>query len=324
MVETVTLNAAAITSLNAATAAWTVGAAVTTGSGGSSAAGTFQRVLRASGATAVTPATELVLQVCGGGSNPPPTPTPVKAAFLDTGYFLRAVDNTGAAVQSLRFESPAGEHQGYLTGNQAIGTAPAITNIERRSYFAFDLAARTAPATAAKLRLWVSKPGPANGNTGCYTSADAMETFALQSVDMFTLAQIQAVKANDTANHAVNVPVWTDLGDGDELGTAVFTAACETTDLVVSPNGTNPSVDCSTAAAPCGKWQEITLNAAALAKINATTGQWVFGGRISTIGSPTTGERHEWLFGGALVDMKSTSTVFPDFDTPAPELELTL
>ena len=229
-----------------------------------------------------------------------------------------------STLQSFRFQStaPRTSHQSYLTGNQNTGTAGNTTHIERRSYFAFDLSGISGNITGATLRLWVWKPALANGNTGCYTSADAQETFALHSVGSHTAADIAAVPFNVTAPNDVDDQVWTDLGDGSELGSIVVTENCETLDLVVSPTATDPNADCSLADTPCGKWVEVALNATALSELNAATGNWVTGGRLSSINAPATGERREWLHAGTLVDLESTSASFPDFDTPAPELAL--
>jgi hypothetical protein len=272
-------------------------------------------------------------EICLGGVCQLPPPVVLNAAFVDTGYFVAQTSvNTGTVLGALHFQSaaPRTDHQSYFTGNQNAGAATNPSNVERRSYFVFDVSAASAGGRvvqSAVLRLWAWKPGASNGNTGCFTSTNPEETFALHSVSSHSAADVMNAPFNQGAVGAgdLDLPIWTDLGDGAELGSSVFTVECEQNPgLIPSPTATNQSVDCSLPDTPCGKWIEVPLNATAASQIQFAAGPWVFGGRVASIAAPTSGERREWLHSGTAVDLPSDQSAFPDFLTPAPQLIVTL
>ena len=303
-VETIQLNGVALQNLNQEIAAgdgiWSIGGSLTTGA--ATAFGATERVFRGSDDSGGSgpPATELVLTV---------EPTVVSAA--DTGYFLRAFNAGGTTLQSFHF-AVGDTHQTYFTGNQNIPAG----DIERRAYFIFDLSG-VGTVSAATLRIWAWAPALANGGAGAYQSPDPSETLGIFSLDDFTAADIQNAPFNQVTDHTVDVPIWTDLGDGTSYGSRVYTVADETTDLIPSP--TAPlSTDCSAADAPCGRWLDVPLNGAAVSAISGASGLWAIGASVTTISGAASVT--EWLNSGTLVDLQSSSPVFPEFLTPQPQL----
>jgi hypothetical protein len=248
----------------------------------------------------------------------------ISASLVDNGNYLHAFAANGVALRSQHFEGGnVGDRQFTLTGDQQ-GFIPGVGNFtsSRRGYFAFDLSGKTDTVTSAIFRVWGWAPN--NGpevSSGVYGSADASETLQLYSVDNHSVSQVVNAPYNDNSNHAVDVPIWEDLGSGTVYGSREFTAADgQAPGLIASP--LSSTTDCS-APAPgdaCGRWIDFELNAAALADINAATGDWVFGTAISTIDGGSQGTS-EQLLSGAPVDLSNPA--IPDFRQPAPQLFLT-
>lgn len=163
---------------------------------------------------------------------------------------MRAYDAADATLQSFHWESPANEHQSYFVGNQNLSAANA--NIDRRSYFSFDVGS-ISQATDATLRFWAWQSATANNNSGAFTSSDPTETMEFYSVDSFTASDVINAPFNATTDHTLDVPIWTDLGDGTLLGSRLFSEADETSDLIPSPT-TDPTIICGGANTACGKW----------------------------------------------------------------------
>ena len=240
----------------------------------------------------------------GGGGSGGGTPTEVSAPFVDAGQFVvQRNASTGALTGSQRFGN-ASSYQSLLVGQQAT--------VERRSYIAFDVSGVEGAVSAATLRIWGWKPFTLNANTGLYNSVHDEETFVLQSVDSYTVANIQAQAFAQSALGDGDEDIFADLGDGTLFGSIVLTPADETTDLIPPPGG-DPSVDCSEAEAQCGKWVAISLNAAALTAINASVGEFILGGSVSSIA----GTQLQQVFGGSQIDNAQVAT-------PAPQLILTV
>ncbi|MCG8554364.1 MAG: hypothetical protein MJD61_03615 [Proteobacteria bacterium] len=249
----------------------------------------------------------------GDASNGDGGATAPTAVFVDTGYYVH-VFSSSATLQSAHWQSPAGEHQSYFVGNQNV---PAF-DVERRAYFVFELSGSLSEVASATLQLWVWQPATANANSGAYTSGDAAETLELYSVDSFTPQQVMEAPFNQENDHSLDVPIWTDLGDGTLLGSRVYTVQDEQVGLMPSPTA-GQGVACG-ADSPCGKWVQIALGAEGVASLKAAGGQWALGARLGTIG-PNANSK-EWVNNGTLVDLASTKSVYPAFVTPAPRLYL--
>lgn len=275
-----------------------------------------ERVFRGSNDTETTtqPPTKLILTVQPASCEP----QPVALTPDDLGYYLRGYDTANQQVlQSFHFESPAQEHKLYPIGNHNLNNPFLGTgNIERRAYFVFNVA-NVSTAVSAKLRIWGWQPSQANVNSGVYSSPDPSETVGLFEVQT-PASEVIGAPFNDKFNHQVDVPIWTDLGDGLSYGERVFSLADATTDLVPSPT-TDPNTDCTRPeGGPCGKWLEFDLNANAIAAINAASGQWTIGAALTTIDE--TPSVKEWTNNGVIVDLSPSKSSYPDYLTPEPQL----
>ena len=246
----------------------------------------------------------------------------VAAPFVDTGYFLHAYNAT-ITLQSFRFQSPPPheEHRSYFIGLHYRRAGDV--HVARRAYFVFDVSEITSTPTSATLRIWGSNPHDRNQMSGAYESPDPSETVALFSV-VTPVADVLRAPFDDDSVHTVDLPIWEDLGDGDVLGSRVYTVADENTDLIPNPNE-DPGVDCSLSASSCGKWLEFELTSAALAEIADADGEWIFGMALTTIDptlEPGATEKKEWVNNGILTDLHPDKMI-DRFRAPEPQLIVT-
>lgn len=256
----------------------------------------------------------------------------VSVPFVDAGYFSHVISNLdNSTLQSKRFTSANGngDHQFMLTGPQ--GTS-IFTN-DHHSYLIFDLTAVDVTVTAARLRIWVWTE---NGNeiVAGLLRSDSSEIFQLRSVDNYSAVEIMSVPFDDTSNHTLDVPIWTDLGDGELYGEIEITALHELgmevdennvvvgSGLSASPHpfAITSDLECADGAHPgeaCGRWLEIDLTGA-LFDLNAQDGLFVIGGSTTEDFGITVIRQ---VLSGTVFD--STSS-FQSFRTVRPELLLTL
>ncbi|MEM7543497.1 MAG: hypothetical protein AAF384_18210 [Pseudomonadota bacterium] len=250
----------------------------------------------------------------------------LEAPFVDTGYFLyrTAIDPMSGQVvqeQSFRFEvGIGGGHQIGLTGHEGGLFLGLEILTERRTYLIFDLSNIDGQVTQAILRIWGWGPNPVIGGSGVYASADVEETYRIYQVDSHDPATILNAPFNDVQNHTLDKPIWQDLGDGAIYGARSFTSADNLPPgFMPSPTSTDPNLDCSDPLnGPCGRWYDIALNGAALEELSQTGGQIIFGGALdftNAVGGQ--------LFGGNWSDLPPSSSLHPDWITPAPQLILT-
>jgi predicted Zn-dependent peptidase len=242
----------------------------------------------------------------------------VRVPAVDVGGFV--VSTSPAAQTSARFANADGEHQSWL----AARAVDENTESEQRPYFMFSIPEEVglvAPV-AATLRLWVATPSPAEGILGVYDSPAPSETFVLHSVvspPSFVLElPFNAAIAGDADDS-----IFVDLGDGPTLGERIFTPADALPPGLVPAPLADPSLDCMllSASAPCGRFIDIPLNAAALVEIAAHAGsQWLMGGRL--IEAPDASGRHA-VGDGVAADLSAQN--HPDlvsFTPPLPALIL--
>lgn len=286
-----------------------------------SGTGELERVFRGtdeSGGT-IQPTAKLVLTIkpdsCGADTralNP-----------VDLGYYLRGFDTTKNRVeQSFHWESPDREHRTYPVGNLNIDAPLAGSgNIERRSYFVWDVSGIT-DAVSAKVRIWTYQPSLANAFSGGYTSDDPSETVGLFALENHTPQQVMEAPFNDKFKHDVDIPIWEDLGEGTLYGERVYTVDDELVGLSPSYRA-DQSISCNPVVedpgAPCGKWLEFTLNQNGISAINATNGQWGMGMAMTSI-EPAF-RKKEWTNNGSFVDLAPRKTgIYPTYLAPAPQL----
>ena len=143
----------------------------------------------------------------------------------------------------------------YLVGDAA--STPGIPRQINRNFFVFDLSDVIGEITGASLNLF----NPANG----FSSQDAFENYAVFDVttDITTLI-------THTTGQVEGVAIYNDLGSGTQYGAHIATTADDNAVVTVS------------------------LNAAALAALNQTSGLFAFGGAITTLDQV---ENNEYLFG---------------------------
>lgn len=247
------------------------------------------------------------------------TAASVSATFVDSGVFTHLVDMDGASPdRATRFISKngSGDYQFNLAGSDttSFSFGGFSVNIQetRNNYFMFDVSAVTEEVTAATFRFWGAGPG-------VLRSAHDL-TLQLNSVDNYSASDIMNTPfAGDPASDvAWNISILNDLGDGSIYGSRLITAADgENPGLMPSPFASPGNTDCSDPTnAICGRWLEVTLNADALADINATTGIFMFGGSVpDTIGVGT-----EQIMSQTAFDLST----HPEHRTPLPHLELTV
>jgi hypothetical protein len=151
--------------------------------------------------------------------------------------------------------------QNFLTGQ--------FERVERRSFFAFDLASVAGTVTAAKLRLF--NPEVSQFLHG-YVSPDPSETLAFW--DATTLAA-------SLLDGSAGVAGFADLGSGTLFGTRSVSAV---------DNGTVIEID---------------LNADALAALNAAAGgDFVLGGSLTSLG----GTADQYVFGFSMANFVADHT----------------
>jgi len=224
--------------------------------------------------------------------------------------------------------NPGGSHEGILMGNErfdiTVGEVHQLFDISRRIYFAYDLSDITDTVTAAKLRIWGWAPNQDGIMQGVYRSLDPSETLTMFKIDNHTASEIIEAPFMDTDNHDLDFPIWQDLGDGTAYGSIDITNADTINPgLIPSSHPNANTTDCSgnvplPADRACGRWIEIDLNAAALADINATTGDWITGGALTSIDYHPT----EQLFAGSPSDFLHDGQ-FSHLTAPKAQLILT-
>lgn len=241
---------------------------------------------------------------------------------VDVGYYARAkTSDTNQVVQSFHYQSPAKEHKAMPVGNRNLSIPGLGTgNIETRAYSVWNVS-EIDNAVSAKLRIWGWQPSLANNFSGAYTSDDASETISLFSLDSHTADQIISAPYEDDFNHALDVPIFEDLGQGTLYGERVHTLNDELVGLVPAFRA-DPNTVCDPVSqdpgAPCGKWLEYELNADALAAINASNGLWTMGHAMTSIDANPS--QIEWTNNGLLIDMAPKKQSFPSYLSPAPQL----
>lgn len=283
--------------------------------------GEIERVFRGTDGTSGVPkpATRLVITIkpdsCGSNV--------VALNPVDVGYFTRGFNtDTNQVQQSFHYESPDKEHKAMPVGNLNIDNfILGKGNIERRPYSVWNVAGIN-NAVSAKLRIWNWQPSLANNFSGAYTSDDPSETVSLFSLDNFTPEQVINAPFEDDFNHTLDVPIFEDLGSGTLYGERVHTIDDELVGLGPAFRA-DPATSCSPViedpGAPCGKWLEYDLNAAAIAAINATNGTWGIGHALTTISANPL--QKEWTNNGILIDLAPRKTgVYPAYLTPEPQL----
>jgi hypothetical protein len=143
-----------------------------------------------------------------------------------------------------------GTHTGS-NNNYIVGQASGLP--EFRDYVTFGLGAETPTIIGAELRLYNPTPG--------YSSTDLTETYTLFDVSSSPLV----LDTTRLSGDATGIGIFNDLGSGTVFGTRIVSAA---------DNSTNVG---------------ITLNAAAVAALNAAIGSTVsFGGAITSLAGTTT------------------------------------
>lgn len=245
---------------------------------------------------------------------------------VDVGYFARALSTeTNEVVQSFHYESRNQEHKAMPVGNRNIDN-PLLGkgNVETRAYSVWDVSGID-NAVSAKLRIWGWQPSLANNFSGAYTSDDPSETIGLFSVDRHSPQQIIEAPYEDDLNHALDIPIFEDLGEGVSYGERVFTIDDELVGLSPAFRA-DPNTSCDPVnqdpGAPCGKWLEYQLSAQAIAAINATDGLWSVGHAMTTIDANPL--QVEWTNNGILTDMDPSKGSYPSYLSPEPQLIIEL
>lgn len=246
----------------------------------------------------------------------------VSAPFHDAGVFsVVTLNSNNSVAQSQHFVSGNGNgnKQSGLTG--ADGNSIFVN--DRNSYLAFDLSAVSQTVTSATLRLWAWAENDGEIIAGVLRSATS-ENIQFRSVDSHSASDIINAPLGDTGNHAVDVPIFNDLGSGALYGERLITQADEENPgLIASPHplATTTDADCADGADPgehCGRWIDIDLSGA-LADINAENGIFIFGASLED----TSGGGTQQVFSGNVYDLSTPGGNPSSFRTAAPELILT-
>jgi PEP-CTERM motif len=152
---------------------------------------------------------------------------------------------------------------GHVTSNENY-IAGQLTGVQNRNFFVFDLAGVSGVITGATLNLY--NPGNLGPCCNGFVSPDATETFSLFDVSTPTDTLI--------TGGAGLVSIFDDLGSGTNFGQHDVSAADN--DTVV----------------------QISLNAAAIAALNAAIGDMIaFGGMLESLSGPA----NQYIFGFSTV-----------------------
>lgn len=186
--------------------------------------------------------------------------------------------------------------QAYSDRYEVWGFGSNGTRFEvARNYHVFDLSGLSGTVTEAKMTFF--HPGENGNGTASFSSPDPSENI--------TFYDVTAITSADLSNDATVQTAFNDFGDGTEYGTLTADASVNTLDAT-------------------GTFQTITLNASALADIQAAINagdEWLIGGRLTTFqpdanqvpgSNPNANER---VFRG------SSTSIFPNL--PATTLTLT-
>jgi hypothetical protein len=185
--------------------------------------------------------------------------------FLLNGLVVYAQTDVNWSVRGNMGVTGIGVKENYFVG---------FSSFLYRDYFVFDLTALTKPVTSAELDLYLpglvsyEGPGQTIQTRPGYDSPDGSETFELHDV---TTPIDQLVAFFATAD------VYNDLGSGVFYGSRTIT-----------------TVDLDTIV-------RVTLNASAVAAINATHGMFALGGSLSTLHDPPQNE-YAFAFTGQSTD----------------------
>jgi len=183
----------------------------------------------------------------------------MRAGFALTFLAMMATTAVEAATVTLDathrgwYDPTGASNGGAATGNYLAGDCRGpncggigVSSSDYRNWFNFDLSAVSSQISAAHLHLF--NPGPPLFGPG-FASDGASETY-----DIFDVSTALA-----TLISGGGLPTWTDLGSGTGFGSHV---------------ATNTDNDA---------FIDIALNAAALAALNAATGDIAFGGAVTTL-----------------------------------------
>ncbi|MBX3436052.1 MAG: PEP-CTERM sorting domain-containing protein [Planctomycetaceae bacterium] len=197
--------------------------------------------------------------------------------FLGAGTTAQAAFITLDAINS-GWHQHNGHHEEGRT-NYIVGDGGST--LQFRNWFVFDLSGLTDTIIGAELRLF-------NPDIEGFQSNDPTETYTLFEV----LASSAALDAGRSLGDPTGMAIFADLGDGLSYGSKIVSAADNNT--IVS----------------------ITLNANALASLNAASGHWIVGGSLTTLGNA----QSEWMF-GATGDAGITRQLVlqTDAQNPVPE-----
>jgi hypothetical protein len=210
------------------------------------------------------------------------------------GYVSRS---PGAVIQ----HDPQDRH---LTGSQGNG----LFQVDRHSYFGFDLSGVSGTIVGASFRVYTSNPR-SDAPEGGYWSGDASETFALHEFAGNAAALLGFATTNFYAGspeYAQLDALFVDLADGPLLGSVVMTEAEAEEVPGVVPGQ------------PGGKIWELPLSVAAVGSLNAAASTWIVGGSLTTAHPPVS-TTSELLFSGSV-----PFSSLPGRATPKPQLVLTV
>lgn len=146
------------------------------------------------------------------------------------------------------------------------------------NFFAFDLSGVSMDIGGAQLLL----PVPTTNSAG-YVSPDATETLGIFEV---STSYWSVVTSHNSG--AEGQAIFSDLGSGTSYGSAVASEASEGTSLIVD------------------------LNSAAVNDLNGrSSGEFVFGGTIMTLGSPGKEQLFGWTVGSHVPQLRLSPTPEP-------------
>ncbi|MEM9176801.1 MAG: PEP-CTERM sorting domain-containing protein [Myxococcota bacterium] len=168
---------------------------------------------------------------------------------VDRGAFVLPGAPVGTAPDGFKSAASPGSGDNYLVRAVNSGFPALGPPLETdRNYHTFDLSGLSGTITTATLRVWA--------DVGAYDSSAAFETIGL-----FEVATASSVLDDPTSNPTAAAGVFNDLGTGTSYGTFDVTAADD------------------------ASYVDVTLNAAAIAALNAAvgSGSWSVGGALQTI-----------------------------------------